>query len=100
MHRAHHESEAPVPVHAHDLSEGRELPAEGAGAGPGKLPPAPGTLKPNPLARKSARSGSMSIERIIDPRERERAHAEVEYVSFYSEAVQRSATFRKEYAGY
>jgi uncharacterized RmlC-like cupin family protein len=42
----------------------------------------------------------MNIERIIDPRERERAHAEVDHVNFYSEAVQHSTAFRKEYEGY
>jgi mannose-6-phosphate isomerase-like protein (cupin superfamily) len=42
----------------------------------------------------------MSIERIIDPKERERAHAEVAHVDFYSEAVKQSNAFRKEYAGY
>ncbi|MDB5974754.1 MAG: putative mannose-6-phosphate isomerase [Nevskia sp.] len=42
----------------------------------------------------------MGIERIIDPKERDRAHAEVEYVNFYSEAVKQSEAFRKEYDGY
>jgi uncharacterized RmlC-like cupin family protein len=42
----------------------------------------------------------MGIERIIDPKERERAHAEVGYVDFYSAAVQQSEAFRKEYDGY
>ncbi len=42
----------------------------------------------------------MGMERIIDPQERERAHAEVGYVDFYSEAVKQSAAFRQEYAGY
>jgi len=36
----------------------------------------------------------MGIERIIDPKERERAHAEVGYVDFYSEAVKQSEEFR------
>ena len=42
----------------------------------------------------------MGLERIIDPKERERAHAEVGYVDFYSEAVKQSEAFRKEYDGY
>jgi gentisate 1,2-dioxygenase len=42
----------------------------------------------------------MGLERIIDPLERERAHAEVGYVDFYSEAVKRSESFRAEYDGY
>jgi gentisate 1,2-dioxygenase len=42
----------------------------------------------------------MGIERIIDPQERERAHAEVGYVDFYSQAVQQSEAFRKQYDGY
>jgi mannose-6-phosphate isomerase-like protein (cupin superfamily) len=42
----------------------------------------------------------MSIERIIDPKERERAHAKAEYVDFYREALRQSAAFREEYAGY
>jgi len=42
----------------------------------------------------------MGIERIIDPKERERAHAEVGYVDFYSEAVKQSEEFRHEYDGY
>ena len=42
----------------------------------------------------------MGLERIIDPKERERAHAEVGYVDFYSAAVQQSEAFRKEYDGY
>lgn len=42
----------------------------------------------------------MGLERIIDPKERERAHAEVGYVDFYSEAVRQSAAFREEYDGY
>src|ERR1700722_12142393 len=42
----------------------------------------------------------MGIERIIDPKERERAHAEVGYVDFYSEAVKQSEEFREEYDGY
>jgi hypothetical protein len=42
----------------------------------------------------------MGIERIIDPKERERAHAEVGYVDFYSEAVKQSEEFRQEYGGY
>jgi uncharacterized RmlC-like cupin family protein len=42
----------------------------------------------------------MGMERIIDHKERERAHAEVAYVDFYSEAVKQSEAFRKEYDGY
>ena len=42
----------------------------------------------------------MGMERIIDPLERERAHAEVGHVDFYSEAVRQSEAFRKEYDGY
>ena len=42
----------------------------------------------------------MGLERIIDPTERERAHAEVDYVDFYSEAVKQSESFRAEYDGY
>ncbi len=42
----------------------------------------------------------MGMERIIDPLERERAHAEVEHVNFYSEALQQSADFREKYASY
>jgi hypothetical protein len=42
----------------------------------------------------------MGMERIIDPKERERAHAEVGYVDFYSAAVKQSEAFRKEYDGY
>ena len=42
----------------------------------------------------------MGIERIIDRKERERAHAEVGYVDFYSEAVKQSEEFRQEYDGY
>ena len=36
---------------------------------------------------------------IIDPRERERAHAQTQYVDFYAEALKASEQFRKEYAG-
>ena len=42
----------------------------------------------------------MGLERIIDPTERERAHADVGYVDFYSAAVKQSEAFRKEYDGY
>ena len=42
----------------------------------------------------------MGIERIIDPRERERAHAEAEHVDFYRQAVEQSKLFREEYDGY
>jgi len=42
----------------------------------------------------------MGIERIIDPKERERAHAAVGQVDFYSEALRQSEAFRKEYDGY
>jgi uncharacterized RmlC-like cupin family protein len=42
----------------------------------------------------------MGIERIIDVKERERAHADVEQVDFYREAVRQSERFRKEYDGY
>ena len=34
---------------------------------------------------------------IIDPRERERAHANTGHVDFYAEAVKASAQFRKDY---
>ena len=37
----------------------------------------------------------MGIERIIDAQERDRAHAEVGYVNFYSEAVRQSEERRK-----
>ena len=36
---------------------------------------------------------------IIDPRERERAHAAAGYVDFYAEAVKASEQFRKDYEG-
>ena len=36
----------------------------------------------------------MGLERIIDPTERDRAHADVGYVNFYSEAVKQSEAFR------
>jgi mannose-6-phosphate isomerase-like protein (cupin superfamily) len=39
----------------------------------------------------------MGLERIIDATERDRAHAEVEYVNFYSEAVKHSQESRAEY---
>ena len=42
----------------------------------------------------------MGLERIIDATERERAHADVGYVDFYSEAVKQSEAFRKEYNGW
>jgi uncharacterized RmlC-like cupin family protein len=42
----------------------------------------------------------MGLERIIDPKERERAHAEVGYVDFYNQALKHSAEFRKEYEAY
>ncbi len=36
---------------------------------------------------------------LIDPRERDRAHSETEYVDFYAEALKASETFRAEYDG-
>ena len=39
------------------------------------------------------------MSRIIDPRERERAHADNGHVDFYAEALKASERFRKEYAG-
>lgn len=39
----------------------------------------------------------MGLERIIDATERDRAHAEVEYVDFYSEAIKASEAFRRDY---
>ena len=42
----------------------------------------------------------MSIERILDPTERARAHADTGYVDFYSEALKQSERFRTEYGGY
>ena len=42
----------------------------------------------------------MGIERIIDPKERERAHAQVGHADFYREALRQSQQFREEYDGY
>ncbi len=42
----------------------------------------------------------MGLERIIDKAERDRAHADVEYVDFYSEALKQSAKFRQDYDGF
>lgn len=41
----------------------------------------------------------MSLERIIDKRERERSHAETHHVDFYSEALKASSQFREDYKG-
>ncbi len=42
----------------------------------------------------------MGLDRIIDATERAKAHAEVGYVDFYSEALKASEQFRAEYDGY
>jgi quercetin dioxygenase-like cupin family protein len=42
----------------------------------------------------------MGLERILDPKERERAYADTGYVDFYSEALKQSEQFRKEYNGW
>ena len=39
----------------------------------------------------------MGIERILDPKERERAHAPLAHVNFYAEALRKSEEFRKSY---
>ncbi len=41
----------------------------------------------------------MGLERILDPKERERAYADTGYVNFYDEAIKESEAFRKEYNG-
>lgn len=42
----------------------------------------------------------MGLDRIIDATERDRAHADVPYVDFYSEAIKQSEKFRADYDGY
>ena len=39
------------------------------------------------------------MNRVIDPREREKSHAEVQQVDFYSQALKASEQFRDEYRG-
>ena len=39
------------------------------------------------------------MSRVVDPRERERAHTETRYVDFYAEALKASEQFRNDYEG-
>ena len=39
------------------------------------------------------------MSRVVDPRERDRSHAEVQQVDFYTQALKASEQFRKDYQG-
>src|SRR3954465_8951919 len=85
MHRPDHEGEAALPLHAPHLPEDGRVPAEDAGSRSGSLRSARRFVRPD-----------MSI---IDPTERQRAHAETRFVDYYAKALQASEQFRKEYDG-